>query len=103
MATEDMELEKLIITSNSFEKQALDLVVENEALKAMVNYLRGQLGVIENFQDDWGVIESKTPEQCLDNVKADAIDGALSLILSVSDGDMCFDILTERVNELRNS
>ena len=37
MTTEDRELESLIATSNSFEKQALDLAAENKALLGLVS------------------------------------------------------------------
>lgn len=43
MTSEDKELEDLISTSNSFQKQALDTIAENEALKAQVNKMREYL------------------------------------------------------------
>lgn len=84
-----------------------DLNKQVAELKAQVNLL---LKACQMYGDDLerpfnldeaDTIVLMTPEQCLNSVKADAIDDALSLILSISDGDMCFDVLTERVNELR--
>lgn len=93
MTTEDMELENLITHFNSFEQQALDLIVENEALKAQTEEFRVELDYINSFMAenteyelfkelyDWGkrtdLLLLKTPEQCLNSVKADAINSLI--------------------------
>jgi hypothetical protein len=73
---------------NSYEQQAIDLVKQNEALKAQVYSLRkcltseSQGGIIKNMGFIKGRIEwydkvktvlAGTPEQCLDSVKASAV------------------------------
>ena len=50
------------------------LAAENKALKAQVNYLLSQLGMAEYEQDDYDLIINKTPEQCLNSIKAEAIE-----------------------------
>ena len=100
------------------------LVKENEALKCQLELIRSawcgaSLDIAALFRtqpqnqedgsynidgqdcNDLGEIISRSPEQCLNSVKADAIDAAAMLILGNSDGDTCFDILNERANVLR--
>ena len=75
-------------TKEELIKERNDFEAENIALKAQVNELRKHLtpesqgGVIENMRDMSGRIEwynkvkhalDKTPEQCLNSIKADAI------------------------------
>jgi hypothetical protein len=73
--------------TNSYEQQSIDLVKQNEALKAQVYSLRkcltseSQGGIIKNMGFIKGRIEwydkvktvlAGTPEQCLNSVKASA-------------------------------
>ncbi|HHZ69379.1 MAG TPA: hypothetical protein EYN54_03675 [Methylococcaceae bacterium] len=96
MTTEDRELESLIATSNSFEKQALDLVAENEALKAQLALIQstykeavGDIDTLFKYQPssfetgeyrvdgqsctDLCKVISQSPEQCLNSIKASAV------------------------------
>jgi len=91
--------------ANSYEQQQLDLAKENAKLKAELAGYRQRVcqmcdghGLVGNCMDGMDCPECT---KVMNNIKADAIDDALSLILSISDGDMCFDVLTDRVNELR--
>lgn len=74
---------------NSFEKQALDAIDKAEALKAQVNALRkclvseSQGGIVKRmgfidgrikWYDKVAAVIAMTPEQCLNSVRADAID-----------------------------
>ena len=87
--TDDQQYKDLTMERNSFERQALDTIAENEKLKAQ---LLGYKEICESLiggGDDDGVFDVcvgrldyellcehhlKTPEQCLNSVKADAID-----------------------------
>ena len=67
----------------TIEQQALDLISENEQLKAQVNLLREALVNLFNgaWDEEHTVLLDKqvrsaidnTPEQCMNSVKADAI------------------------------
>ena len=65
----------------NYEQQALELIKENEALKAQVNHVKGialswihdQLDGTSSFDGEFEEV-NKTPEQCLNSVKADAIN-----------------------------
>lgn len=67
----------------TIEQQALDLVAENEALKAQVNELKSGLDFMiqrpfdENdfvsMVSQCNAILDKTPEQCLNSVKSEAV------------------------------
>lgn len=76
----------------TIEQQALDLIAENEVLKCQVNELRRCLngdmkgGFLFNMSTGKGRVEfyekknavlDKTPEQCLNSVKADAINSLI--------------------------
>jgi len=90
MKDDEIQLIDWVESSNSFQKQALDTIAENEALKAQVNAMRGKLDWISGFMVEnteykvfqklfeWGKstdnILASTPEQCLNSVKADAIN-----------------------------
>ena len=64
----------------TIEQQALDLVSQVEALKAQVNLLLKACRAYEDMTgeahalDEADSIVMMTPEQCLNSVKADAID-----------------------------
>ena len=76
--------------TNSYQQQQIDLIAENEALKAQVNMLGEKLHWISHFMIEhseyelfkkllnWGSetdsLLSMTPKQCLNSVKADAIE-----------------------------
>lgn len=89
MTSLDKQLEELISERNSFEKEV-------ETLKAQVNELRKCLTseVVDgllfdmatqsgrlNFYKAKNIVLNKTPEQCLNSVKADAIEEATRKIL----------------------
>lgn len=78
MTTEDMELEKLITASNSFEQQALDLIAENEKLASQVTgYQKRVCSMCDGHGMIGNCLDSIDCPDCvaLDNkVKADAID-----------------------------
>jgi len=82
---------------NSYQQQAIDLInergalmIENEALKAQVNAMKGKLDWISGFMLEnteykafqklfkWGKstddLLASTPEQCLNSVKKEAIE-----------------------------
>jgi hypothetical protein len=62
---------------NSYEQQQIDLVVERDALKAQVNALRDGVQVFNRSGGNMNPLLKaylSTHEQCLNSVKADAID-----------------------------
>ena len=102
---------------NSYEQQAIDLVKQNEALKAQVNELRKCLtsevvdGLLFDMATQSGrlkfykaknIVLSNTPEQCLNSVKIEAVEFAAAQINGQYDGELCQEILINYIEELRS-
>lgn len=66
MTSLDEQIEELILERNSFES-------DNLKLKAQINYLRGQASIRSDLRDDAADIIARTKEQCLNDVKASAV------------------------------
>ena len=71
---------------NSYEQQAIDLVKQNEVLKAQVNALRKMLISVScdsgvAVEMDINELITSAPERCLNSVKADAIEEATRKVL----------------------
>jgi len=113
MRSDEQQLVDMVIERNSYEKQALDTIAENEALKAQVNVLRESL--VELFNGGWdhkhseeisdraSVVLASTPEQCLATVKIEAVEFAATQINGQCDGELCQEILTNYIEELRDN
>ena len=70
----DEQFEELISNYNKLEADNKSLNNESHKLKAQINYLRGQASLRGDLRDDAADILARTKDQCLNDVKADAID-----------------------------
>ena len=57
----------------NYEQRASELIAENESLKCQLNYMRKQVSMSSDYRDSPSELLAKTPEQCINSIKADAI------------------------------
>ena len=73
--------------ANSYEQQAIDLVKQNEALKAQVNALRKMLISVScdsgvAVEMDINELITSAPERCLNSVKKAAVNEFIDLVIN---------------------
>lgn len=102
----DAQIESLTKERNQFEAEVIALKCANKSMRVAIDdeFENGKpIDLVWMTRDEMKEYSDINQAGGVDAIKADAIDIALSLIIHVSDGDVCFDILTNHIQELRDN